>query len=117
MYTKQIAENPYIHLLVRDDRYRKRTLLDEQTLLGSVALRAVLEVIERDEPNAPHQYAFVDPENSDAQQAFKRSRFEPRDPKVPPDRERSRDLLFVRDSGELPPAPEGYPPVLPSYRP
>jgi len=126
-HTRRIAHHPHVNVLVRDDRFRNRVLLDGRTRMGTAALHAILEVILRERPDPqmgglPLCWAFVDPDNHASLRAFGTRGFLPRKAKPVwhnPGGGRllpiERDLVVVRAAGKpLPPAPPPhcYRPVL-----
>jgi hypothetical protein len=114
-YTRRISVNPYINLLARDDHHRNCALLDGTTRLGTAALRAVLEVVARENSGQlPLVWAFVDPQNAPSLKSFGRFAFHPREQRPLPGLHKP-DLVLVRPSGKplpTPPNPVAYRPVL-----
>jgi hypothetical protein len=103
-FLRRLSANPYVNLIARDGRWRNAVLGDGETRLGSVLVRAALEVIEHElsAVQLPTIWALVQRKNDLSKQAFAAYAFYPhaRSQENPQD-------VYVRRSGRpLPPPPD-----------
>jgi hypothetical protein len=103
-FLRRLAANPYVNVIVRDERWRNVVLSDGETRLGSVLVRAALEAIghELRSERLPTVWALVQPSNDASKQAFSAYAFYPHDRS-----EENPQEVYVRRAGRpLPPPPE-----------
>lgn len=103
-FLRRLSKNPYVNLLVRDERYRNRVLCDGRTRIGTAALRAGLEVVEAELPDRPIPtvWALVRRANETSKLTFREFAFYAHARSA----ENQQDV-FVRRSGRaLPPSPD-----------
>jgi|GEM_PF-5666503 hypothetical protein len=110
-FLRRLAGNPYVNLIVRDERYRNHVLADGRTRLGEALVRAALEVVEAEHPGpeVPTVWALVQRYNFASKRAFARFAFYPHDRSE----ENPQDVLVRRAGRRLPapPAPDIYRPA------
>jgi hypothetical protein len=100
-FLRRLSTNPYVNLLVRDERYRNHVLCDGQTRLGTAALRAGLEVVEAELPDRaiPTVWALVRRANETSKLAFREFAFYPHARSA----ENQQDVFVRRAGRSLPP--------------
>jgi hypothetical protein len=109
-FLRRMAANPYVNMVARDVRWRNTVLSDGETRLGSVLVRAALEVIEGEcaVEQMPTVWALVQRKNEISKQAFGDYAFYPHARSA----ENSQDVYIRRAGRPLPPAPPAS-----AYRP
>lgn len=119
-FLRRIANNPYVNVVARDERYRNRVLCDGQTRLGVVLVRAALEVVQLEladsqAPQMPSVWALIRRQNQASKRAFRRLAFYPH----ARSRENQQDVYVRRAGRALPPAPDpgAYRPAATRSRP
>jgi hypothetical protein len=100
-FLRRLSTNPYVNLLVRDERYRNHVLCDGQTRLGTAALRAGLEVVEAELPDRaiPTVWALIKRANETSKLTFREFAFYPHARSA----ENQQDVFVRRAGRSLPP--------------
>lgn len=116
-FLRRLASNPYVNVVARDERFRNHVLSDGRTRLGTVLVRAAIEVIEMELPPGPSptMWALIRRSNVASKRAFRQLAFYPHSRSS----ENEQDV-FVRRAGRvLSPAPDpgAYLPPVPLLAP
>jgi hypothetical protein len=100
-FLRRLSTNPYVNLLVRDERYRNHVLCDGHTRIGAAALRAGLEVVQAELPGRPIPtvWALIRRANKTSKLTFREFAFYPHARSA-----ESQQDVFVRRAGRALPA-------------
>jgi hypothetical protein len=100
-FLRRLSTNPYVNLLVRDERYRNHLLCDGHTRIGTAALRAGLEVVEAELPDRaiPTVWALIRRVNETSKLTFREFAFYPHARSA----ENQQDVFVRRGGRPLPP--------------
>lgn len=102
-FLRRLAGNPYVNVVARDERFRNYVLSDGRTRLGTVLVRAAIEVIEMQLPPGPSpaMWALIRRSNMASKRAFRQLAFYPHARSL----ENEQDVFVRRARRVLPSAP------------